>query len=83
MTDSVVIKKLVRRWMKFGIPVGGGRKVAWRHATWREGVDALRLHFPPEDTEQEAATELTNFKQSQRLDPHVFEWMHAPERSCR
>ena len=79
MTDSEVIKKLVRGWMKFGIPIGGGRKVAWRHATWREGVDALRLHFPPEDTEQEAATELSCYKQNQRLDPHVFEWMHLRE----
>ena len=83
MPDIKVIKKLVGGWMKFGIPIGGRRKVASRHATWREGVDARRLHLPPEDTEQEAATELSCFKQSHRLDPHVFEWMHLHERGSR
>ena len=36
MTDSPVLKKLVRGWMKFGVPYGGGRKVPWRSATWRD-----------------------------------------------
>ena len=79
MTDSSAIKKLVRGWMKFGVPISGGRKVAWRHATWMDGAEALRRNYPPEDAEAQAATDLSGFKQSQRLDPHVHEWLNLRE----
>ena len=57
MTDCPLIKKLVRGWMKHGIPIGGGRKVACRVAKWFDGADALRRNFPPEDEEAQEQEE--------------------------
>ena len=79
MTDCPLLKEPIRGWVKNGIPIGQGRKVAWRLAKWYGGADALRKYFPPEDSRDQAADDLADFKQRQRADPHVFEWMELRE----
>ena len=71
MTDCPLFKKLIRGWVKNGIrAIGQGRKVAWRNTKWYDGADALRRYFPPEDARDEAADDLSDFKQRQRADLH-------------
>ena len=68
MTDCPLLKELIRGWVKNGIPIGQGRKVAWRLAKWYGGADALRKYFPPEDSRDQAADDLADSKQRQRAN---------------
>ena len=69
-TDCPILASFVRGWVRHGVPTRNGY-VDWVHATYSDVKYALRQTYPQEDEETQAAADLDELTQEQRIDPHL------------
>ena len=70
-TDCPILAVFVRGWVRHGVLKRDGRYTEWVNATYSDVKYALRQTYPQEDEEAQAAADLDELTQEQRVDPHL------------